>query len=197
MPTVALSAKGGPLILHGAYGEVLDRRIGREQAAWTGLRAQLFRYAGILKPIPARRPPESRRHVACARSCALGHDRPGAERLGKEDMRDFLRMLLMNVADVARRASRRRPPEGPARLRRDARQPSRPALADLAARPLLPAGRRGRRHARRPDAAGGRHGRGGRRDCASRRERRRGSVRTDAAVGRNHRRERPRHRRRP
>ena len=55
----ALSAGGEPLTLHGAYGESARRRDRRpKQAAWKELRAQLFRYAGILKPFLPRRPPD-------------------------------------------------------------------------------------------------------------------------------------------
>ena len=71
-----------------------------EQTAWTELRAQLIRYAGILKPLldaPAARP---RRHAACRDRRLRPWPRWRCSRLGKEDMRDFLRMLLMNVADV-------------------------------------------------------------------------------------------------
>ena len=85
-------------------------------------------------------------------------------------MRDFLRMLLMNVADVLDEQLDRRPAEGPARLRRDARQPSRPALADLAARPLLSPRRRDRRRAGAQVAAARRHGRGRRRTSPRRRQ---------------------------
>ncbi|TGV78548.1 NAD(P)/FAD-dependent oxidoreductase, partial [Mesorhizobium sp. M00.F.Ca.ET.149.01.1.1] len=49
VPSVALS-KDGPLVLHGAYGEVLTGASPAEQSAWKQLRAQLLRYAGVLKP---------------------------------------------------------------------------------------------------------------------------------------------------
>jgi phytoene dehydrogenase-like protein len=99
MPTVALSEEGEPLTLHGAYGESLSGTSAAEQAAWRELRAQLIRYAGILKPMLARRPPELR-GMSLADTSALGLAALSLKRLGKEDMRDFLRMLLMNVADV-------------------------------------------------------------------------------------------------
>ena len=58
MPSVALSARGEPLTLRGAYGESARSAPRPEQAAWKELRAQLLRYAGILKPLLARRPPD-------------------------------------------------------------------------------------------------------------------------------------------
>ena len=99
VPSVALSAGGAPLSLHGAYGERLGGASAAEAAAWTELRAQLLRYAGILKPFLARRPPALDR-PSLADGSALGMAALSLRRLGKEDMRDFLRMLLMNVADV-------------------------------------------------------------------------------------------------
>jgi phytoene dehydrogenase-like protein len=98
-PTIALSATGEPLTLLGAYGERLPGASVAEQVAWNELRAQLVRYAGILKPMLSRRPPDLG-GMSLAETSALGLTALSLKRLGKEDMRDFLRMLLMNVADV-------------------------------------------------------------------------------------------------
>jgi phytoene dehydrogenase-like protein len=99
MPSIALSAKDAPLTLTGAYGESLAGASVAEQAAWKELREQLIRYAGILKPMLSRRPPDLG-GMSLAETSALGLTALSLKRLGKEDMRDFLRMLLMNVADV-------------------------------------------------------------------------------------------------
>ncbi|WP_421915992.1 phytoene desaturase family protein [Mesorhizobium sp.] len=99
VPSVALSKDGPPLILHGAYGEVLTGGSASEQTAWKELRAQLLRYAGILKPFLARRPPDLG-GMSLLETAALGQNALALKRLGKEDMRDFLRVLLMNVADL-------------------------------------------------------------------------------------------------
>ncbi|CAN7626646.1 NAD(P)/FAD-dependent oxidoreductase [Phyllobacterium sp. LjRoot231] len=99
MPSTALSTKGTPLTLIGAYGESLVGASSLEQSAWNDLRAQLFRYAGILKPLLARRPPDLG-GMSFAETATLAMTGISLRRLGKEDMRDFLRMLLMNVADV-------------------------------------------------------------------------------------------------
>ena len=97
--SLSLSAKDGPLILAGAYGESLVGASRTEQAAWKELRAQLFRYAGILKPFLSRRPPDLH-GMSLSETFALGQSALALKRLGKEDMRDFLRVILMNVADL-------------------------------------------------------------------------------------------------
>jgi phytoene dehydrogenase-like protein len=98
-PTVALSAAGESLLLEGAYGESLVGATAGEAAAWRELRAQLLRYAGVLRPFLARRPPDAGA-MSLAETAALAKSGLDLRRLGQEDMRDFLRMLLMNVADV-------------------------------------------------------------------------------------------------
>jgi phytoene dehydrogenase-like protein len=99
VPSLSLSVKEGPLTLTGAYGEGLVGASAPEQAAWAGLRAQLFRYAGILKPFLSRRPPDLH-GMSLAEKLALGQSALALKKLGKEDMRDFLRVILMNVADL-------------------------------------------------------------------------------------------------
>lgn len=99
MPSVALSKNGPPLVLHGAYGEVLTGASPSEQSAWKELRAQLLRYAGILKPFLSRRPLDLA-GMSLLETASLGQTALALKKLGKEDMRDFLRVLLMNVADL-------------------------------------------------------------------------------------------------
>ncbi|ESX84616.1 NAD(P)/FAD-dependent oxidoreductase [Mesorhizobium sp. LSHC412B00] len=99
IPSVALARDGPPLVLHGAYGEVLTGSTPSEQSAWKELRAQLMRYAGILKPFLSRRPPDLG-GMSLLETAALGQTAVALKKLGKEDMRDFLRVLLMNVADL-------------------------------------------------------------------------------------------------
>jgi phytoene dehydrogenase-like protein len=98
-PTVTLSRDGNPLTLHGAYGETLTGASTAEQAAWKGLRAQLLRYAGVLKPFLSRRPPELG-GASLGDMATLGQAALAVKKLGREDMRDFLRVLLMNVYDL-------------------------------------------------------------------------------------------------
>lgn len=100
MPSVALSARGDPLVLDGAYGERLDGGIDEaDRAGWSQLRSLLFRQAGILKPFLSRRPPDLGA-MSLGQASMLGSAALSLRRLGKEDMREFLRMVLMNVADV-------------------------------------------------------------------------------------------------
>ena len=98
-PTVVLSAESGPLTLLGAYGERLEGATAAEERAWRELRAQLIRYAGVLKPLLTRRPPDLD-GMKLSEAAGFGLVALSLRRLGKEDMRDFLRMLLMNVTDV-------------------------------------------------------------------------------------------------
>ncbi|WP_442581929.1 phytoene desaturase family protein [Mesorhizobium sp. ASY16-5R] len=98
IPSVALSAEADPLVLTGAYGERLEGVSPSGAKEWADVRAQLFRYAGIMKPLLARRPP-ALGGMALAETAAFAMTGLSLKRLGKEDMRDFLRVLLMNVAD--------------------------------------------------------------------------------------------------
>jgi phytoene dehydrogenase-like protein len=97
--SIALVREGTPLILQGAYGETLMGASAKEQTAWLEMRAQLLRYADILKPFLSRRPPDLG-GLSLGETAALGQMALALKRLGKEDMRDFLRVLLMNVADL-------------------------------------------------------------------------------------------------
>lgn len=99
VPSVALSPTGSHLVLHGAYGERLDGATADETAAWRELRAQLLRHAGILKPFLSRRPP-SLDGLSLGNAALLGQAGLALKRLGREDMREFLRVLLINVADL-------------------------------------------------------------------------------------------------
>ena len=98
-PSVALAEGRDALVLHGAYGEKLSGASAAEAEAWSALRAQLLRYAGILKPFLARRPPNLS-GMSMGETASLAKTGLALRRLGREDMRDFLRMLLMNVTDV-------------------------------------------------------------------------------------------------
>ncbi|WP_027053998.1 phytoene desaturase family protein [Mesorhizobium erdmanii] len=99
LPSVALSKDGPALMLHGAYGQVLTGASASEQSAWKDLRAQLLRYAGILKPFLSRRPPDLA-GMSLLETASLGQTALALKKFGKEDMRDFLRVLLMNVTDL-------------------------------------------------------------------------------------------------
>lgn len=101
LPTVALSAEARPLIVHGreADGDLAAE----DRVAWRGLHDRLMRFAGVLKPYLAEIPP---RLDARDRGSALGLAGLGLgiRRLGRDDMREFLRLMLMPAADVLEEA---------------------------------------------------------------------------------------------
>ena len=100
-PTALLSPDRDAIVLSGGWGERIDGDVSAaERQAWLAMRAQLVRYAGILKPFLARRPP-GLDGMPLAETLGLGGAALALKRLGSEDMRDFLRMMLMNVHDVA------------------------------------------------------------------------------------------------
>ncbi len=100
-PTVALAADGNHLVLRGAYGQSIDGNLADgEINGWQTLRTQLFRHAGILKrmfddvPPPLGAPSAGELFKLARTGLAL-------RLLGKVEMREFMRMILMPVADVA------------------------------------------------------------------------------------------------
>ncbi|MDR6289395.1 phytoene dehydrogenase-like protein [Inquilinus ginsengisoli] len=100
LPTTALAADGRHLTLHGAFGERLSGDIAPDEAAaWAALRGKLLRFAGTLRPFLTRTPPRLR---GGGRGDALTLGKLGwaIRRLGRDEMREFLRMVLMDVADV-------------------------------------------------------------------------------------------------
>jgi len=99
-PTVTLSQTTAPAILHGGYGDRLDGVSASEAKAWKELRALLLRQTGILKRFLTSPPPKigsfSRKDVISFGGAGLA-----LARLGRDEMREFMRMMLMNIADVA------------------------------------------------------------------------------------------------
>ncbi|MBK8458497.1 MAG: NAD(P)/FAD-dependent oxidoreductase [Phyllobacteriaceae bacterium] len=100
LATTALGENGDHLVLCGAFGERLDGSISAaDRAAWTELRVRLLRFAAVLAPFKAMSPP---RLAANAGNdlIALAKIALKLRLLGRDDMREFLRLLLINVADV-------------------------------------------------------------------------------------------------
>ncbi|MDQ0321044.1 phytoene dehydrogenase-like protein [Pararhizobium capsulatum DSM 1112] len=100
MPTAILDGDRQPVVLHGAYGETIDGVTPEEATAFNRMRDKLIFQAGILKRFLRRAPPQlgaigmaDLASFASAGFCLI--------RKGRSEGRDFLRMLLMNVADVA------------------------------------------------------------------------------------------------
>jgi phytoene dehydrogenase-like protein len=94
MATTALGPK--PLTMR--RGETADLDAA-EARAWAGLHERLGRYAGLLAPFREMTPPRlSRKGGNDFKALALmGLD---ARRLGRAEMREFLRVFLINVADL-------------------------------------------------------------------------------------------------
>ena len=100
-PTALLSPDRDAIVLSGGWGEAIDGDLSAaEKSAWLAMRAQLVRFAAILKPFLARLPP-ALEGMPLTEALGYGGAALALKRLGREDMRDFLRMLLMNVHDVA------------------------------------------------------------------------------------------------
>ena len=97
LATTALSATGDHLRLDGAAGARLDAS--PDAAAWAELRARLLRYAGALRPFRDMTPPRLARGAGneTARLALLGLK---LRAMGRDELREFLRLLLTNVADV-------------------------------------------------------------------------------------------------
>lgn len=99
IPTTALAPDGRHVTLEGAFGERVAGVSDSDQAAWQGLRRRLLRFAAVLRPFLTETPPRLK-HGSRADLLALGRLALSVRRLGRDEMREFLRVILMNVADV-------------------------------------------------------------------------------------------------
>ncbi|MCC5972766.1 MAG: NAD(P)/FAD-dependent oxidoreductase [Rubellimicrobium sp.] len=100
MPTTVLSAEGRHLTLTGAYGASAPGLDPREARRWADLRARLLRHAEVLRPLREITPPLPGKGGAKGNVVALGKAGLALRRLGREEMQEFLRMILINVHDV-------------------------------------------------------------------------------------------------
>ena len=100
LPTVVLSEGREPVILEEGYGEQLFGVTQAEGEAFRQLREKLVFQAGILKRFLKRPPPEIG-GLKAGDYAAFASSGLSLLLKGREEGRDFLRMLLMNVADVA------------------------------------------------------------------------------------------------
>ncbi len=100
LPTTALDLEARHLTFRGGAAERIDGDLAdTERAAWSELRGRLVKYSGVLKPYLAKTPPRLRsgRMQDSTDLAALGF---AVRRMGRKHMQEFLRMILMNVADV-------------------------------------------------------------------------------------------------
>ncbi len=100
IPTVVLSDLTEPAILEGGYGERITGVSPEEANRFATMRAKLLFQAGILSRFLKRAPPPLK-NADIGDLAALGTVGLALLFKGREEGRDFLRMLLMNVADVA------------------------------------------------------------------------------------------------
>jgi phytoene dehydrogenase-like protein len=98
--STALSPTGDHLLLTGLHGHSISGSISSDnQAAWKELRRRLLRYAGLLKPLKQMTPPRLANDAGnnLITLAKLGLKMRG---LGRDDLREFMRLFLINVADV-------------------------------------------------------------------------------------------------
>jgi phytoene dehydrogenase-like protein len=100
LPTVVLDSARGAAILRGGYGETIEGVSADEERAWADMRRKLMMQAAMLKRFLDRRPPRPG-EIAFSDLIDLGLTGLGVIRHGRDEARDFARMLLMNVADIA------------------------------------------------------------------------------------------------
>lgn len=101
LSTTALDPTGRHLTLHGAYGAQVDGLAPEEAARWARLRAELLAHAGVLAPLRQITPPLPGRGGARGNLRALARLGLDLKRLGREGMREFLRLVLINIHDLA------------------------------------------------------------------------------------------------
>lgn len=100
LPTTVLSHTGNHLILSGAAGEELSGDVtADEQAAWKQLRERLMRFARLLAPFKEIPPPRLARH-GNNNWLKLAQAGLKLRMMGRKEMREFMRLLLINVYDV-------------------------------------------------------------------------------------------------
>ncbi len=100
LSTTALSPTGDYLILKGNYGETIAGTLSdADRASWAELRQKLMRFAAVLRPFKAMAPPRLGKGVGneMMKLAGLGLKIRG---LGRDDLREFMRLMLINVADV-------------------------------------------------------------------------------------------------
>jgi phytoene dehydrogenase-like protein len=98
--STALSAMGDHLHLKGAFGAAIEGSLpASDRAAWETLRATLLRNAGLLAPFKSITPPRLARDHG-APLFDLLRNGLALRRMGRDALREFMRLMLINVADV-------------------------------------------------------------------------------------------------
>ena len=99
-PSVVLDGENGPAVLRGAYGESVEGVSSAEAKAFSTMRSKLMMQAGILGRFLGKRPPRPG-ETSLGELFDLGMTGLSLVGKGRDEARDFARMALMNVADIA------------------------------------------------------------------------------------------------
>jgi phytoene dehydrogenase-like protein len=99
LPTVALEPGREPLLLPSDPAAAEGLSVGDRQA-WQRLRARLMRFAAALEPFRAEPPPRLGSGADRADMMRLARMGWAIRGLGKDEMREFLRIIAGNVADL-------------------------------------------------------------------------------------------------
>lgn len=97
LASTSLAASGDHLVMRGNFGSDLSDT--KDAAAWKTLRTQLLSFAGVLAPFKMITPPRLSRKAG-NETLKLAKLGLAVRMLGKDDFREFMRMLLINVWDV-------------------------------------------------------------------------------------------------
>lgn len=99
LPTVSLAADGKHVVMDGQGIRFGDGSRHAEEKEFLALRARLIRFAEKLAALK-RNPPPSLSGIDWTEALSFGKLALGLRRMGKEDMREFLRVLLSNSYDT-------------------------------------------------------------------------------------------------
>ena len=99
LPTVSLSADGRHVVSDAKGIRYADGATHADEKQFLALRARLVRFAAKLAELK-RNPPPSLTGIEWGEALSLGKLALGIRRMGKEDTREFLRVLLSNAYDT-------------------------------------------------------------------------------------------------
>ena len=98
IPTVALGRSGEHVTLRGGAADGVS---GDDARAYAELHERLLSFAAALRPMLSQVPPRLGEGMGLADKLTLAKLGWGIRKLGRAEMREFLRIVLMNVADLA------------------------------------------------------------------------------------------------
>jgi phytoene dehydrogenase-like protein len=100
LATTSLATDGNHLYMQGPFAARIDGGVTvNEQLAWVNLREKLLKFSATLAPALAQTPARLK-GTGLLEQRDLGALGLRIRKLGRDDMREFLRMILVNVADA-------------------------------------------------------------------------------------------------